>query len=175
MARKIIIIILLLIAALASASLMRVGVPNKAPHSLTTGADPLRISSPLPAPKDIKIELLPTLLEAEYFQISWRRVEGARYYKIYTTVAVPDSSVWLVYAMPTLDQNGMLIWEYKYSFNPTYGDAYTIRKKGGGFDLLMWDKFLVAPWVCVDSTATCTYRYDNVGEVNRFWRVAAVR
>jgi hypothetical protein len=177
MARKIILAaFLLVVAILPSANLL---VKPESPGVLHLGmpGGGMPVRPPFPAPKNVSISLLPDQYSPDSIRISWDPVPGARDYRVYTAVAVRDSSVYVPFCEPVLDQNGNIIWEYKYSFHPTYGDLYTINyNTGAGYFLEMWGKLVTGGWTPDSGTlngTTWTRAYE--GERDRFFYVVAVR
>ncbi len=80
----------------------------------------LALAPPLEAPKNVKISQ-----DGTNVTISWDPVPGARDYRVYSAVCVPDSSVLLAYGISRDNpQTGKVEWFYRGSFHPRYGDVY---------------------------------------------------
>ncbi len=176
MARKITVISLLMLACCLPSSLIYIQPNANKELEIQNSGKEIEIESPLPAPRKVKIEMLPDLSEADSIKISWERVPGAIKYRVYSCVAIQDTSNYVPFCIPVLDQNGHYIWNYLYSFNPKYGDPYTINfNDEQGYQERMYDKFYHSPWQLEKEITNNYYVRANNGERDRFFYVTAVR
>lgn len=176
MARKIVLGVLLLVVAILPSDILLIKPESREALHINMSGEGMHINSPFPAPKNVSISLIPDANNPDSIRISWDAVEGAKEYQVYTAVAVKDTSVYVPYSQYIMDYSRGL-WEYKYSFHPTYGDTYIINYNNGiGYQIPMWNRIVFSRWT-LDSGSlrgtTFTRAYE--GERDRFFFVRAVR
>lgn len=177
MARKIMLISLLIVACWLPSSIIYVQPNALKELEIQTSGKEIEIESPLPAPRNIKMELLPDIYVADSIKISWERVPGAIKYKIYSCVAIQDTSDYVPYCITTLDKDDHLVWQYLYSFYPKFGDVYCVNYNDGeGYHPSMFNDLCHSPWQLEKDNITNNYYVRaNNGERDRFFYVKAVR
>ena len=126
------------ILALAAAS-TPIRVHPSAPKPLTISPDAqtaLRLAPPLEAPKNVKISQ-----DGTNVTITWDPVPGARSYRVYTAVCVPDTTVMLAYGIARDNPStGKVEWFYLGSFHPRYGDVYIEQHVDDPYAAMLWSE-----------------------------------
>lgn len=187
MARKIAhtILLLALLAAGAAAPVLR-QKPDARPLLLNpSSVKSLDMATRYPAPTNVRIVFWPSKDQPDSLRISWSPTPGARSYRVYTNIAVPDSSTLVPYCEPLTDPvTGEAFHAYRYSFHPRYGDPYCEKVGDEYLDYRMWGghksrakRILFTPWQpdTLGVYSGCTYtRPLDPADRDRFFHVTAI-
>lgn len=149
------------------------------------GVQALPIQAPFPAPKNVQITLYPSSQDPDSVRVSWSPVPGARYYRVYTATAVPDSSLLIPHVELLIMPDGTRRWEYKYDKHPIFGDVLIRKLHSDSAPLTMHcyggpgsntvAKYTTFEPAQVGRFEGCSYIYPLNGERDRFFVVRAVR
>ena len=187
MARKIAhtIILLALLAAGAAAPVLH-QKPDAQPLLLNPrSTHSLDMATLYPAPTNVRIALWPHKDQPDSIRVTWDATPGARGYRVYTAVAIPDSSELVPYCEPIQDPvTGANIHSYLYSFHPRFGDVYCEKVGDEYLDYRMWGghksrakRLLFTPWQpdTLGVYSGCTYtRPRDPADRDRFFHVTAI-
>lgn len=178
MARKIGVVLILAIAVALPSAILRVKPNSQAVLPLVMPGAGMPVNPPFPAPRNVRIRMLPDELNPVSIQVSWDPVPGATTYHVYTATAITDTTVYVPFCEPTLDQMGNMIWSYKFSFHPTFGDPYVVNyNDSAGYNPAMWSDLVTSGWSLDDNGTLSGTTWTRPFEVerDRFFYVKAVR
>lgn len=178
--------LLLVLAATAAASILYVDPGAPAPLTLAPAGQPAAFATRWPSPTGVKIELWPSQAQPDSFRLSWNPTPGARAYRVYSAVCVPDSSTYVPFLELIQDpRDGSLIYSYQYSYHPRFGDPVFERLGGlnGTLDATSWgapnsraERLLFSPWLpdTLGYYSAASYTRPNAGERDRMFYVVAI-
>jgi len=114
--------------------------------------------------------------------ITWNKVPGARGYRIYSSMFIPDTTLWVPRSQ-IINIDGVFYNLYQYSYHPTYGDVYAHFLNNGDMSqapFRMWNKGIINPWVRDSSGVMNGCRYSipvatGTTNPNRIYNVKAWR
>jgi hypothetical protein len=189
MARKIAhtILLLALLAAGAAAPVLH-QKPDARPILLNPQSNQtLDMATHYASPANVQIDLIPSCRQADSILVTWDATPGARGYRVYTAVAIPDSSELVPYCEPIQDPvTGANIHSYLYSFHPRFGDVccekigdepLSYRVWGGPAGTSRAKRILFSPWQpdTLGFYSGCTYtRPRDPADRDRFFTVTAI-
>lgn len=126
MAGKVGIIILALLAVWLPGAVLRIDPATSEALEIHDSGTDMELDLPFEAPKNIKIELYPDISAPVSVKISWDPVAGARSYRVFTCVAVADSSQMIPVKVPIVI-DGNIVWLYLYDKHPIFGEPMIER------------------------------------------------
>lgn len=183
MARKIVFILILIgVAALFGVLSIRPSSNKILPLS---GSEYISLNPIFSTPGNVQITLFPTEEDPDSVRVSWSPVPGATSYRVYTAIAVPDSSLLIPHVEPLMLPDGTVKWEYRYDKHPIFGDIFTRKLHNDSNPLYMHSyggpgsgttaKFSAFEPAQGGRFEGCSYIYPLNGERDRFFTVTAVR
>lgn len=180
-------VILALVGAGWGMSVLRVD-PTEMEMEMEMEMEELCIETQPLAPRGVKITLWPIGTQ-DSVRITWQAVPGARGYKVYSAVCLPDATQWIAFLEPEYDEKtGEYRYIYKYSDNPLFGDV-TMERLGQdgvmavgtwGFPNSRFSGIVLSEWT-EDREGImrgCSYTrplvIDGQGERDRMFRVTSI-
>ncbi len=178
-------VICAIIALSLSGAIIRINPAATSALSLTREGTPILARPPFPAPKNVQIVRWPDDTHSTHVRITWDPVPGATSYQVYTAIAVPDSSKYIAVVEPRFIPDGSIVWGYKHSKHPIFGDVMFFRPEQQSAPMQAWSyggpgSGTVALFSAFTPDTLgvydgCSFVRPLAGERDRFFYVRALR